>query len=747
MQSKPSTPGSKRNEKKPKILQPADKPVPRTAQDYKRHLLAGFALCVLTLLAYSNSFQSGFVLDNQGLLLDPRIREATSENFALIFRHTYWWPNGEAGLYRPFTTLSYLFNYAIMGDRDQIAGYHSINLVLHLGNVLLAYALALRLVRRFWPSVFVAAVWAVHPLLTESVTNIVGRADLLAAMAVLTGFLMYLKSAEAGSTLARVSWLAGLAAVTAVGVFSKESAVAILPLIVLYELLCWRKRPQHRALTFGCIATLVPIAVMLYQRSAVLAASPPAEFPFTDNPITGADWWTGRITAVKVMARYLWLTIWPAKLSCDYSYNQIPLAGRAAGDWLAYGTVLAVAILVVLLYRWNRICCFLAGFAFLNFFPASNLVFTIGTIMADRLFYLPSLGLLACMTLAIYAVAGERRMAFLPPLILSLIAGAFAIRTWVRNADWQTNLTLATADVRVSPNSFKLHRLLATSLFDSDSAHANIDRVIEEQEKSLAILDPIPAVRSGPDPYRQAGYYYLVKGDQSRLPSPDQGKPAYEKALPLLLRSISIDNARRVNYLAGANRLPSGRSEGDPKAYLLLSLVYSRLGDLNQAYEAVNKARALDPLNPQVYRQLATVFAQQSREDDADIASLLDHAITSLQEGKWQDAADLAGRVMQIRPADYPAAYILNAMANLRLGNLDRAEKSAREAMRFDGGRPNPRNNYVLGMILAQKRDFKASAELLNTYLTAAPDAPDAETVRRQLSEIERMAQNQSTGR
>jgi len=175
--------------------------------------------------------------------------------------------------------------------------------------------------------------------------------------------------------------------------------------------------------------------------------------------------------------------------------------------------------------------------------------------------------------------------------------------------------------------------------------------------------------------------------------------------------------------------------------------VYSRLGDLNQAYEAVNKARALDPLNPQVYRQLATVFAQQSREDDADIASLLDHAITSLQEGKWQDAADLAGRVMQIRPADYPAAYILNAMANLRLGNLDRAEKSAREAMRFDGGRPNPRNNYVLGMILAQKRDFKASAELLNTYLTAAPDAPDAETVRRQLSEIERMAQNQSTGR
>ncbi len=64
-----------------------------------------------------------------------------------------------------------------------------------------------------------------------------------------------------------------------------------------------------------------------------------------------------------------------------------------------------VAIVVVLLYRWNRTCFFLACFAFLNFVPASNLFFPIGTIMADRLLYLPSLGLLACLVLAIYAFA------------------------------------------------------------------------------------------------------------------------------------------------------------------------------------------------------------------------------------------------------------------------------------------------------------------------------------------------------
>jgi hypothetical protein len=77
---------------------------------------------LLTLLAYSDSFTTGFALDSQVLLLgDSRIQKATAENVGLILRHTYWWPNGEAGIYRPFTTLTYLFNYAILGNADRPA--------------------------------------------------------------------------------------------------------------------------------------------------------------------------------------------------------------------------------------------------------------------------------------------------------------------------------------------------------------------------------------------------------------------------------------------------------------------------------------------------------------------------------------------------------------------------------------------------------------------------------------------------
>ena len=120
-------------------------------------------------------------------------------------------------------------------------------------------------------------------------------------------------------------------------------------------------------------------------------------------------------------------------------------------------------------------------------------------------------------------------------------------------------------------------------------------------------------------------------------------------------------------------------------------------------------------------------------------------AITSLQEAKWRDAADLSERVLQADSAGYPSAYYLNAMANLRVGNLDAAEKSAREAIRLDTAHSNPRTSYVLGLVLAEKQEYGQAVDLLNAYLRAAPGAPDSETVRKQLSNIEEIAKHKTS--
>jgi hypothetical protein len=139
----------------------------------------------------------GFAQDSPVIVLkDPRIRKAAAENLRLILCHEYWWPTLFAGLYRPVATASLLLNYAILGNGENAAGYHCVNFFLHLGNVWLVYALSRRLLKSMWPAFFAAALWAVHPIGTESVTNIVGRADELAAMAVLGGLLLYVRSTE-----------------------------------------------------------------------------------------------------------------------------------------------------------------------------------------------------------------------------------------------------------------------------------------------------------------------------------------------------------------------------------------------------------------------------------------------------------------------------------------------------------------------------------------------------------------------
>src|SRR5208283_725355 len=152
--------------------------------------------------------------------------------------------NSAASLYRPLTTFSYLFNYAILGNGVAPAGYHCVNFALHAVNIALVYLLGWLLLAEFWPAFALAAIWAVDPILTESVTNIVGRADLLAAFGVLAGLLCHVQGGAA-SGWRKFAWLAGLALATTIGLFSKESAVVVLAAMVIYDLAfhqTWRAR-------------------------------------------------------------------------------------------------------------------------------------------------------------------------------------------------------------------------------------------------------------------------------------------------------------------------------------------------------------------------------------------------------------------------------------------------------------------------------------------------------------------------
>ena len=568
------------------------------------------ALTLLAVAAYANSFQSGFPLDNKALILeDARVHEATRANVDLILNHSYWWPIGESGLYRPVTTLSYLFNYAILGNGDRPFGYHVVNFSLHVVNVLLVYGLSRRLIST--PAllpVAIAAIWAVHPLSTEAVTNIVGRADLLAAFAVLGGLWIYLRAIESAGGR-RSFWLVALAGISMVGVFSKESAVVIVGVIVLY-VATLQRAPARGGFA---IALLMPLLLLWSQRSAVLGAAPAAELPFVDNPIVGAGFWTGRLTAIGVMARHLWLIAWPMTLSADYSYAQIPLASGRVQDWIGIGLILAAMVGCIVVWRRDRTAFFFAGFALLTFLPSSNLLFPTGTIMAERTMYLPSIGVIALIAIGADRIARTNHGQRILAAIALVVVAAFGVRTWIRNADWRDDVALWSSAVRASPHSFKAHRGLAEALYESDPRHANIDRVVAEIDQALSPLDTLPAAQNDAKTYRLAGAYYLEQGDARR----GLAGGAYERAAAALRRCLEIIHAQSPSAVSPA-----------ADAYRVLSAAYVRLNDGGNAVDAATRARSLEPTNVIGYRQAASAFLAANRKDDAAIVLMTGSMVT-----------------------------------------------------------------------------------------------------------------------
>ena len=191
--------------------------------------------------------------------------------------------------------------------------------------------------------------------------------------------------------------------------------------------------------------------------------------------------------------------------------------------------------------------------------------------------------------------------------------------------------------------------------------------------------------------------------------APTDARKAYEKGL----------EAARRNKPDQAQKHFGKAVEVSPQyaaAWCGLARVYAQRGQPEQAREAYMRAVAADPKYIPPYEGLYML---------------------AVKESKWKEVADTTDHVVRLDPVDFPNAYYFNAAANLQLNQLDVAEKNARRALELDTAHRNPKTNYILGLILARKRDFVKSAEFLRTYLKAVPNDPNGKHIREQLGQIE----------
>jgi hypothetical protein len=114
-------------------------------------------------------------------------------------------------------------------------------------------------------------------------------------------------------------------------------------------------------------------------------------------------------------------------------------------------------------------------------------------------------------------------------------------------------------------------------------------------------------------------------------------------------------------------------------------------------------------------------------------------AALAMREEKWDEVADTTSHLLQLNPVDFPMDWYYNAVANLQLQKLDVAEKSAREGLGADPSHHVPQLNYVLGIILSQKHDYPGAMDNLRAYLLLSPKAANADTVRKQLADVQKL--------
>jgi hypothetical protein len=640
---------------KKKAAPKATSAIQRRPFDWRR-VIPFAALWMLALAAYSNSFQAGLIYDNAPIVgKDVRLRAVSGENLRLILTDEYWYPRTGNGLYRPLTTLTYLFNYSVLDEGPNPVGYHVLNYAIHSLNASLVFLLALALFGEMVPAFAMAAIWAVHPVLTESVTNIVGRADLLGAFGVLAGLLCFAQSRKSRGSR-RIAWWVGAGVAAAIGIFSKESAIVIVGAVPLFDL-AFPKKQACRVRLAGYAAVALPGAVFLVIRQVVLGKSPVMRLLFTDNPIAGAGFWQGRLTAIGVIGREAALLVWPIRLSADYSYNAVPLANGLTGAVLGGIAVLAAAaVFAAWGYRRDRKIFFLILFGFGALLPISNLLFPIGTIMAERFLYIPAIAFAGCAAAALWALRGRIDIRWMRAAFAA-IALLFAARTFARNFDWGSEGALFESATAAVPASFRPHDEMASVYLRA----GQLDDAVREADRTLEILDALPDSRNLPNPYVTAGRVYSDKADS--VPAAE-GTTWRKKALDTLRRGERITAALNEKYRR------EDQEHGRPFQAVDLSVLYEHLGyvelkskNFDESAAALEKGLRL-ALVPNMFINLATALAGKNDPHDAEV--------TMIEGMIWRhDDGEIATNLIKLFSLTEP-----NTCALVRTGNSFRLNTS-----------------------------------------------------------------------
>ncbi len=438
-----------------------------TDQQSRRGLLAALVTAVILagVFAYANSFLNGFVWDDVSFILR---QERAPEPYAvapLFTEDQHAYGRGQGNFYRPLVAASYLLDFALSGGPDPddslatgTTFFHLTNLLWHLAAALLLLGILRRAAAPVLVQAAVPVLFVLHPLHTEAVTYISGRADPMAAAFMFAALWFALAQ---GTPRRRWAAMAASLACFVAALLCKESAL-IYPALLLAVLLIHPRRqadgaariaPSNWASLGGAVVVL---AVYLTLRATVLR--------FADPEATAALPLGERlVTMLKAIALYGKLIVVPTGLHMERTMRGTGAGTALAG--LALLTLMTGALAACLVRRQRRAALALAWFL-LTWLPISG-IFPLNAPMAEHWLYVPLAGLLWAVAEAVTALTRRWRTAGTAATALLVAAGiVWAGLTAQRNRDWHHNERFFLATLAQNPDSARVHYNLAVTYED-----------------------------------------------------------------------------------------------------------------------------------------------------------------------------------------------------------------------------------------------------------------------------------------
>ncbi|XP_077565884.1 protein O-mannosyl-transferase TMTC1 [Stigmatopora nigra] len=627
-------------------------------------------LVVLCGLCYSNSLHGELVHDDVWAIINnPDVRPGSS--LQNIFRNDFWGKrmsdNSSHKSYRPFCILTFKLNILLGGMTPTY--FHLVNMALHCAvTCLLMRTCELYVFEESRLAFITSALFAVHPVHTEAVSGIVGRADVLACLLFLLAFLSYIRSVGTStpedstpSTVSAGSLLASLLLGTS-AMLVKETGITVFGVCVFYDALVLCGKHLFRQLSGSGVRQLVEIWKPFLKRAFVVTAyvlailsirlwlmgdSMPL-FSEQDNPASFAPSLLTRVLTYSYLLYFnTWLLLAPVVLCYDWQVGSIPLV-ESLSDVRNVATAVLAAVMFALCrhgvhsLKKEENKEVLMGMLFLvfPFIPASNLFFRVGFVVAERVLYMPSMGycILVVHGLSrLLSSVGRWGTMFLSASVLLLLL-LFSWKTVQQNKVWLSREALFSSGIWTLPHNAKVHYNYGNFLKDNT----------RHQE---AIYHYTIALRLYP---RHAS---AMNNLGTLTHHPEEAERYYRRAL-----DINPQHNRALFNLGNLLKLQGKAKEAE--TLLLDSINYGP--HFADAYSSLASLYADQKRNSEAHEMY--LKGMENCPDNSDLHN--NYGVFLVDTGKEESAAAHYQQAIQLKAAHYVAMVNLGRL--LRSSNLNK---------------------------------------------------------------------------